>query len=235
MKKSFIIGALVVLLAAGLLVSVLTNLDTIVKAAIERYGSQATKTQVRVSSVTIELASGRGILDGLSVANPPGFTSPNIFLLKQVSLKISVKSLSGSPLVIDQVRVSGPQVFFDINRSGNTNIEALKKNLKSAEGVSAGRTANGKGKEVRLVIKKFIFENGTVHVQVPHPDEKSIVNLPRLELTGIGGNDGVTAAQAAKVIATALAEEAAQAALRAQGEKTLRKGAERLLKRYREK
>jgi uncharacterized protein involved in outer membrane biogenesis len=235
MKKGLIIGALVLLVAAGVLVSVLTNLNTIVKAAIERYGSQATRTAVNVSSVTIELASGRGALTGLSVANPSGFISKNIFLLKQVSVKIAVKSLSGGPIVIDQVRVEGPQVFFDMNGSGATNIEVLKKNLESSELVPAGRPSRQQEKEARLVIRKFVFESGKVHVNVPHPYEKTTVNLPRLELTNIGGSGGVTAAQAAKIIATALAEEAATAALRAQGEKALKKGTERLLKRYRAK
>lgn len=233
MKKSLIIGALVLLVAAGVLVTVLTNLNTVVKAAIERYGSQATKTAVRVSSVTVELASGQGVLAGLSVANPAGFVSPNVILLKQVSLKISVKSLSGGPLVVEQVRVSGPEVFFDVDGSGGTNLERLKRNLESSEEIPAGRSASQKEKEARLVIRKFVFENGKVHVQVARPYENMTVNLPRLELTGIGGKNGVTAAQAAKIIATALAEEAAQAVLRVQGERALRKGAEGLLKRYR--
>jgi hypothetical protein len=232
MKKGVIIGALVLLVIAGVLVSVLTNLNAIVKAAIERYGSEATRTAVRVSSVSIELASGRGALTGLSVANPRGFISPHVFLLNQVSLKISVKSLSGGAIIIDQVRVSGPQVFIDIGRSGETNLEVIRKNLTSAEGAPEGRAAGRKGKDVRLVIRKFIFENGTVHVHAPHRNEKATVSLPRLELTAIGGDGGVTAGQAAKVIASALAEEAARAAVRAQGEKALRKGTERLLKRY---
>ena len=61
MKKKIIIIAAVVgliLVVAGTATYILTNLDFLVKAAIEKNGSQATKTAVRVSSVKIKLADG---------------------------------------------------------------------------------------------------------------------------------------------------------------------------------
>ncbi|HUJ17934.1 MAG TPA: hypothetical protein VL197_08065 [Nitrospirota bacterium] len=57
MKKKIIISVIPVLLlaVAGTAGYVLTNLNSIVRAAIEKYGSQATKTAVRVSSVKIRI------------------------------------------------------------------------------------------------------------------------------------------------------------------------------------
>jgi hypothetical protein len=48
-----------VLAVAGTAVSVLANLNAIVKAAIEKYGSEAAKTKVRVSSVKIKAQERR--------------------------------------------------------------------------------------------------------------------------------------------------------------------------------
>ena len=61
-KKKFliIIAAVVLLLAAGL-AFLWTNLDWIVKNAIERYGSQATGTAVRVDRVNLNPAQGKGM------------------------------------------------------------------------------------------------------------------------------------------------------------------------------
>lgn len=48
----------------------------------------------------------------------------------------------------------------------------------------------------------------------------------------IGGRGGAAPAEVARIVATALAEETAKAVARTQGERLLRKGAERLLNRY---
>ena len=53
----------------------LSNLDSIVKSAIEQYGSEITGTRVRVGSVKITLTEGRGTIRGLRVGNPSGFSS----------------------------------------------------------------------------------------------------------------------------------------------------------------
>src|SRR3990172_337029 len=99
MKKKIIIFIVLALILAiaGTAVYVLTNLNSIVKAAIEKYGSQATKTAVRVSSVNIKLRSGEGAVRGLRVANPSGFYSPSIITLDNISVRIATKSVTSTP------------------------------------------------------------------------------------------------------------------------------------------
>ena len=96
MKKKFIIISILalVLAVAGTVAYVLTNLDSIVKAALEKYGSQAVKTQVRVSSVKIRLSQGEGTVTGLTVANPSGFVSPSIITLDTISIRIEKNSVT---------------------------------------------------------------------------------------------------------------------------------------------
>jgi uncharacterized protein involved in outer membrane biogenesis len=231
MKKTVIIATFLLLAAIIVIVLVLTNINTVVKAAIERYGSQATKTAVRVASVEIELAAGRGSLAGLAVANPAGFSLPDIVRLRQISLRIPSKPLSGGVLLLDEVRVSGPEVFSEMNSAGSTNIEVFKKNLERPQ--QASKPGNRSAKETRIVIRKFVFEHGKIDVRMPGLSDITVV-LPRLELNDIGGKKGVAPAEAARVVATALAEQAARTVLQAQGERVLRKGAEGLLRRYRE-
>jgi hypothetical protein len=63
-------------------------------------------------------------------------------------------------------------------------------------------------------------------------DKPYTVELPRLELIDIGKHGGATPAEIARIMATALAEEAAKAVARTQGERLLRKGAGDLLHKY---
>ncbi len=87
-KKIIIAIAVLLLVLAGVLFFVFRNLDSIVKSAIEKYGSEITKTAVRVSSVKIKLSSGKGAIKGLTVSNPKGFSSSNIFSLGKISTKV---------------------------------------------------------------------------------------------------------------------------------------------------
>lgn len=228
-----IIAAVLVLAIGGAIVYVLTNINSIVKAAIEKYGSQATKTDVRVSSVEIGLSSGEASITRLTVANPRGFSTPNIFSLGNISTRIAVKSVTETPIVIQEVRVSAPEVFYEMTKSRASNLDVIKKNLSGPEPAEKeAREKKAKGKEVRLFIRKLVIEKGRVEARIAALGEKPIMlDLPRLELTDIGKKGGATPTQVAKTVVTALAEQTAKAVAR-QGEKHLKKGAEGLLKRY---
>ncbi len=225
-----IIAAVLVLAAGGAIFYVLTSINFIVKDAIEKYGSLATKTPVRVSSVDIQLSSGGASITGVTVANPAGFTARNIFSLGNISTRIDTKSITKSPIIVDDIRVTGPEVFYEMNSSGKSNLDALTKNLQGPE----KKPPEKKGKkEVRLSVRKLVIEKGRVEARVAALGEKQIMlELPRLELANIGGNSGATPDEIASTVALALAEQTAKAVARTQGEKYLKKGAEGLLKRY---
>lgn len=236
MKKKVIISILLVLVLAiaGTAVFVLTNLDSIVKAAIEKFGSQATKTPVRVSAVKIKLRSGEGAVLGLKVANPSGFSFPSIVTLDDISVRIEADSIRSTPLVIDNILISGPEVFYERKEDGTTNVDVLKKNLTASGPPREEQPQKSpKEKETRLRIRKLVFEKGKVHVRIAKLGDKPfILELPRLELTDIGKQGGATPAEIARTVATALTEETAKAVSKTQGERLIRKGAEDLLKKY---
>jgi hypothetical protein len=236
MKKKIIIFAVLalILVIAGTAVYVLTNLNSIVKAAIEKYGSQATKTAVRVSSVKIKLGNGEGAVLGLKVGNPPGFSFPSIITLDNIAVQIEVNSVTSTPIIIDNILISGPEVFYEMKENGTANVDVLKKNLTSSgPPPEEQQKKSSKGKEIRLTVRKLVFEKGSVHVRIAKlVDKPYTVELPRLELTDIGKHGGATPAEIARIMATALAEETAKAVAKTQGERLLRKGSEDLLNKY---
>ncbi len=236
MKKKIIISIIIalVLFIAGSVIYVLTNIDSIVKAAIEKYGSEATKTAVRVSSVKIKLTDGEGGLRGLTIADPPGFSFPSIMTLGDISVRIAVKTVTHTPIVIDNVLVSGPEVFYEMKEDGTANIDVLRKNLASGPSPEAkpAKTVT-KGKEVRLRIRKFVFEKGKVHVRVAKvADKPYTLDLARIELTDIGQQKGATPEEVGRIVATALAEETAKAVAQSGGKRLIQKGTEDLLNKY---
>lgn len=218
MMKKVILGfvLLIVIAISGGVYYVLTNLDSLVEAAIEKYGSEATQTAVLVDSVKINLAEGAGDITGLTVANPSSFSMPYAFSLGEVRVAIDLQSLQEEPYIIDEITVLAPQVFVEINESNKTNLNELKKNLvpKSATASQDKNTqapAEASTKEPRLIIRRVTFADGSIQARVAALQNKEYkLKLPGLDMSNLGGSKGATASQLASEILNRLTDRATE-------------------------
>lgn len=205
---------LVVILAAIGVYYVVTNLDSLVEAAIEKYGSEATQTAVLVDSVKINLADGAAGISGLTIANPDGYTYGHAFSLGEVRAGIDLESLHEEPYIINEITVLAPQVFVEINEANKTNLNELKSNLTSGSTAPAKEEAQpkeaaGGGKEPRLIIRRITFADGNIQAKAAALDDKEFqVKLPGLDMTNLGGSKGATATELATEILKRLTDEA---------------------------
>ncbi|MBW2474447.1 MAG: AsmA family protein [Deltaproteobacteria bacterium] len=209
----FIGAILVLLITIGFGVySLLSNLDSLVKSAIETYGSEATQTSVRVDNVKIVLQDGSGAIRGLTIGNPNGFATPNAFSLGEIATQIDLKSLSEEVPVIEHITIRAPEVFFELNEKGQNNLDKLKSNLQSgASTSSSSSSAKSGGSEPKLIIRKLIFSGGNIYARVVPTDKDYELKLPNIQMNDLGGKTGATpsqiASQALKVLTDrALAE-----------------------------
>ena len=186
------------MLLAAAVFYLLSNLDRFVAGAIEKYGSEATGTPVKVSSVRIQLKEGKGSISNLSVGNPGGYTTPKALSLGNIAVGLDTGSITKDPVVIDKIMVSAPRITYEINKSGSANINEIKKNVeaftrKTAAAVEekepAGKGAGEGGK--KILIRSLVVERGEVAVQVAALAGKPLsAPLPRMELRNIGGKGG---------------------------------------------
>ncbi len=215
MKKVLIpVGALLVI-GAAILAYVLTSFDSIVKDAIETYGSMVTQTKVRVSKVEVSLSSGEGKITGLRIANPPGFSSANLFRLGTISFRIDTNTVTRNPVVIDEIVIHAPAVLYEVNGSGISNIETIKRNLEHATGTAerhAAPTQAGK-EQLKMIIRRLTIEPGRVRIRVATLGGiEQIVRIPRIQLTNIGKKSGgATAGGVAQQITRILTSAASRA------------------------
>jgi len=205
MKKALIgVGALAVLLVVGV-VFVFSNLDLIVKNAIETFGSEATKTTVSVADVKLELGDGKATISGLKVGNPDGFSDPNIFELGMISTRIDTATINQNPIIIDEIIIKAPAVVYEINKSGLSNADVLKKNLGAGSGGGEAASSDG-GEELKLIIRKLVVEGTSAKVRIAAlGDLEQTVKLPRIQLNDIGKKSGgATAAEVAQILSSKL-------------------------------
>jgi len=70
-------------------------------------------------------------------------------------MKIDAATISQNPIVIDEILISAPTVVYEINRSGLSNVDVLKKNLASGGSGSAASTSGNGGEEFKMIIRKL--------------------------------------------------------------------------------
>ncbi|MCC7167600.1 MAG: hypothetical protein IT565_08515 [Rhodospirillales bacterium] len=223
MKKTFVIaGAVVgviVLVVVGVLVFLVSNLDGLVKKAIETVGSEATGVKVSVGAVKISLTEGKGSITGVSIGNPQGFKTANAFSLGEISLALDTGTVTKDPVVIKEIKVGAPQVTYEM-ATGGSNIDAIQKNVQAfaakAGGGGGGATkpAEKDGKAgPKLVIDRLAVSGGAVTLATPIPGAQATGKLGDITLTGIGRDKGgATPAQVAQQFLDALSKSAVQAA-----------------------
>lgn len=234
-KKKFlmIISALGLLLAVAL-AFLWTNLDWIVKSAIERYGSQATGTRVHVDRVALHPVQGKGAIEGLTVANPPGYSAAHILSLGAISVRIEPGSFASNTVVIDDIRVMSPLVVYEMNDARVANVDVLKKHLVAdqLEKPVTGGKKSPKEQVKRLRILHLAVEKAKVEVRIAALGHRpQIVALSRLEMTDIGGKNGAPPEEVAKQIVTAILSEVTREVGKTGASRLIENALERALKR----
>ena len=209
MKKVLLIVVLLIVAVIGAVIYfVFTNLDAIVKTAIEQVGSQTTQTAVRVDKVKIRLTDGAGTISGLSIANPKGFAAPNAFSLGEIDTQIDINTLTKGPITIDRGIIRKPQVFYEMNKDRESNLNALYKNIAAGTGGGSTKKPAAKSDEPKLIIRHFQVAEATVEANVVPLNKKLTLKIPTIDLKDLGGKSGATPSEISKQVLDTITQRA---------------------------
>ena len=178
----------------------LWSLDARVARAIEAEGTQIVGTRVRVHSVHISLAKGRGTIRGVRVANPDGYSDADAISLAEIELAIDARSLREQPFRITRVRVGDSVVNFEVHADGGSNIAQIAQHISHG---SDSEKPQPRGEPQRLAIGEFAFAGGEILLAHPGAEGTERVDLPGLELRDLGGQRGATGGEIGEQIARA--------------------------------
>lgn len=207
MKRVLIIGGVVIVAIVVVVAYTLySSLDSIIAAGIEKYGSQYTGTAVRVGGVDLDPVSGKGEINGFSVANPAGFETPTAIDVGTIALAVDIGSVTGDPIVIKEIVIDKPRVTYEIGANGN-NIDALARHVESEIGSGEGKGKGApEGGGRKLIIEDLYVKGGEVSVSATGLGGKTVTaDLDNIHLRNIGkGEGGVSQEQVAAIIAATL-------------------------------
>jgi uncharacterized protein involved in outer membrane biogenesis len=217
MKKLGIGLLVVIVLIAGALYYVLTNVNSIVKASVERYGSEATQASVKLDKVSLAFTEGRGALSGLRIGNPQGFATPSALVLGQIAVALDTSTVMGDgPIVIREVTIDRPEITYEVKGATN-NLDTIRKNVSSyASSITGGASPSGaadKGNEGRkLIIENLYVRDGQIAISHTALQGQALaVPLPTIHLTNIGKDEGgATPGEVAAKVVGAITSQASQ-------------------------
>ncbi len=203
MKRGLAIGGgilvVLILLVVGGGYFLLSNLGSLIVAAVEEYGSDVTQTEVSLANAEVDITSGEGALSGLTVGNPSGFNTERAFSLGEIAVKLDTDSVTGDTIVIKEILVANPEVTYELG-DGGSNIDAIRENVEAfmtaqGGGGSASSESGGSGEagsaERKLVIEDLYIRGGTVKVSANFLEGEQLrAGLPEIHLQNIGKDSG---------------------------------------------
>ena len=202
--------AVVVVAIVGVVVFIYSNLDSIVKDAVEEYGPQYTGVSVKLAKVELSPENGEGKLTGLVVGNPKGYLTDSAFKLGSISMNIDISSLTSDTIIIKSIVIDKPEITYEFG-DGGSNVDVIGKNVEKAAG-GGGAKEEKKSEEPgkKMIIESLIVSNGNVSVSHPLLQGKTLGSgLPTIRLKDIGKDkkDGASPAEVVDTIMNAIEKQ----------------------------
>jgi len=206
------IGAIVVI-AVITIGWLLSNLDRIVAEAVETIGTETLGTAVTLDSAEVQLSEATAALNGLTIANPAGYSEPYAFELGGISVTIDPESVTGNEIVLPLIVVDRARLTFE-QTGATSNLQTLLDSVSSDSQATASETGETSGEELKFVISEFVLADAGMTVIHDQLDEPISFVLPDLVLTNIGrAGAAVTAEEAARQILEPILSKAEDAAV----------------------
>jgi hypothetical protein len=191
-------------------------LGSVVKAGVNRFAPRMTKTRVELAGARISPITGSGVLTGLFVGNPPGWSSDKAFSFGRIHVAVAPFSIFGDHIIVKEIVVDQPEFVYE-TKLVSSNIGELLKNISEASGGDPSAKATTKsGKPIKFEVKHFLLKDG--HVTLGVGSEAMTLPMPPVELTDLGtGEGGITSDQLALAVMRSVTNGVVSATTKAVG------------------
>lgn len=241
MKKLLVIFLLVIVALGSAAYYYLGNINSIVKEQVEKHGSNALQTTVKVGGVNIKLLDGLGEITNFSIANPKGFSAATAIGFDTIRLDIETENITEMPIVIEEILIDSVSTLYELNAQGKGNLNALVDQItsqgsaqKPASEESADNTSSST--DVRLVVKKLVVKDTKLALDLTALGQKRYdETLPTFAIQNIGGKNGLPPEELGQVMAKSMLDKIIKQAKEKQEQKLTNKAKEKLMEQLDEK
>ncbi len=210
--KKIILSVLVlfVLLVVGVGIAVFVGADRIAREAIQRGGTYGLGVPTTVDHADLSLFSGSLKVDAFKVANPSGFTrTESIASLESIDVQIEPSTVTGNALTVDHIRLEGLVINLELDGT-KPNFQPILDHIKtlSSDDPDAEPAPEPEETDPRLYrVKEVTLTDMSIFLRLDQPGGGSgerQIKLPDLQMTDLGGTDGVPMAELTGLMSKAI-------------------------------
>lgn len=184
-----LIALIVIVLVAGWL-----YLEPLVKGVVNKFGTQVAGTEVTLAGFSLHPLDGEVEIKGFTVANPKGYATPNLLSLGGVFVKVDPKSLTSDTIVVENIRITKPELTYEMPNFSTSNVMQLQENVarNTTKSSAPAKKEEVKGTAAKpaknVLIRKVLVEEGALSALTPLQKNKEplTLQLPAIEINGIG-------------------------------------------------
>jgi hypothetical protein len=218
LKKTVAVLLVIVAVLAAAAYWAYSSVDVIVRVAIEYYGPKIAGVPVHVQGVDLSASDGRGVVRGLEIGAPAGFSAPHSATVGEIRVNVDPATIRAAVVHIRELSVESPNITYERGDHG-TNLKAIQDNIKRyiAENPRDAdeRPAEAKHGRRKFIVDHLVLRGGHVTMTSPVLRGQGITfDLPAIELSGVGRRqDGLTASEIGALVAGELEAEIARRVL----------------------
>jgi len=193
--KTRILPLILLAMVAGA-VFLYLNFGNLAKGITERIASDALGVKVRISSLDVSLADKKVFVNGLTIANPPGYKNAHAITVEKIS--IGLNNATKELIDFDDIQVEGSVVNLEVTPNGN-NLTDLK-NLAAAK----PQKESVGSEQIRVIVQKMVIGASTLNPSVTLYDGSlGSIQIPAISLSGLGQREnGILAKDAITQVIT---------------------------------
>jgi hypothetical protein len=203
-----IVAVLLIIIAVFFLIG-----NYLIKIGIEKGGSMALGVPVKVGSVHLSVLRGMVTIDGLKVANPPGYKNEYLLELGHGKVAVSLGSLLKDTIHVKEITLDGTKM--DIEQKGlSSNIKDLLNAMpkgKPEEAPKPEAKAEKKAPAKKLVVDKLEITNTEAKLAVMVGKGAGVnLKLAPIQMENLGADSPLSVAELTSKIFIALIQGVAQ-------------------------
>ena len=211
-KKIGILGGVVLALFVIGMLLINTILSAGTRLALVQGGEYALGVPTEVDDVDLRIFRGRARIQGLRIANPPGFEKPNFLEAGRIEARVRWSTVLSPPVEVEYAETW--DLFLDLDQRGEkANYDILAAHASKAFPSDPAETdpapaeppeADAEAGASTVVIDRLTL----TRIKVRMATEEDIIqaSIPQIELKNVGGEEGVTVSQLNVVIVQAIVD-----------------------------
>ena len=228
-KIILITFVVIILLVGTTSVVLMKKMDRVVERSFEEGGQELFGSAVSLDDVDVTLLQGKARFEGLTIANPPGYSSKPVLTLGIVEVDLDLSSLDGKIIKIESILFRDPVVRYEINEAGVSNIDVIQEKIERKAPSSSQDTG-------LMIIDRLDVKGGSISASAAlKPGKELVFDFPVMFMSDLGEPNGLPPEEIGAEIVEALMDRIMKAAQKAGVDSLVDKQKERLEDKANEK